>query len=524
MEINKKRKTPDNLGGEKLHRNILPPKGANGSSFEQDKSLFPTNGGFTLGERIEDACVCENLYQHNCNFAYHAIIEDISKLLMDRYSLLTSMKENPRHLPQSLLYFETKSLNNATDVSMHLKRINDTIIKLKTRAFDLKSRMKNEDLEYRHPRVPQRKKKCISPETEHKIMDATPKETALSIQKYHNVDVSQCRLNMTNSKHKPETDPVMNQRSGMTSETKISLERQIEQIKAAINSAKENTSSQRDFNKKEVFKGSDPIDDKGSDKNQKNVVKCKEKKVQACNTSCGSVLSETTARTDPKNKLKLNKDALFELRLNQLEAYAKIHGDCNVPADYTPLPELGNWVRTLRRKKNAKRTEKYRPKSVMQDHIKSLDKLGFIWDLKKWLWNKKCEALKSYKEEHGNLIVPRYYNKDNALGMWVYDQRAEYRKFLSGKPSQLTQAKITELNLLGFIWNILECNWEKKFQELERYEAKHGNVRVSWIDKSQRNLAEWINYQRKEYYKICGGKKSLLMKYQIVKLQRKGII
>mmetsp|Transcript_16736 Transcript_16736/g.37634 ORF Transcript_16736/g.37634 Transcript_16736/m.37634 type:complete len:115 (-) Transcript_16736:400-744(-) len=109
--------------------------------------------------------------------------------------------------------------------------------------------------------------------------------------------------------------------------------------------------------------------------------------------------------------------------------------------------------------------QKYNPKLKAQHRFKVLDETGFIWDLKKWSWNKKIEGLKEYKEKHKNLIVPRNHK---VIGMWVYLQRVEYRKFVSGKKSQLTQVEIDELDSLGFIWDSMECHWEKKTSRIEK--------------------------------------------------------
>jgi hypothetical protein len=62
----------------------------------------------------------------------------------------------------------------------------------------------------------------------------------------------------------------------------------------------------------------------------------------------------------------------WEQRINDLKAFKKQHGHCNVPWEFPPDPALGIWVFNLRaRKKRGELTE---------DKILSLDALGFCWE------------------------------------------------------------------------------------------------------------------------------------------------
>jgi len=61
----------------------------------------------------------------------------------------------------------------------------------------------------------------------------------------------------------------------------------------------------------------------------------------------------------------------WEQRINDLKAFKKEHGHCNVSARYRPNPALGRWVANLRQR-NKRGT-------LAEDKIRILDALGFCW-------------------------------------------------------------------------------------------------------------------------------------------------
>ena len=57
--------------------------------------------------------------------------------------------------------------------------------------------------------------------------------------------------------------------------------------------------------------------------------------------------------------------------------YKKDHGNCLVPNRYKDLPELGRWVSTQRR--HYKAFEVGHDSPLTQEHIRSLESIGFTW-------------------------------------------------------------------------------------------------------------------------------------------------
>ena len=101
-------------------------------------------------------------------------------------------------------------------------------------------------------------------------------------------------------------------------------------------------------------------------------------------------------------------------------------------------------------------------KSQLKDErIKELEAIGFVWSVgqvgntyarKDELWHKRLEELKEYREKHRNCNVPQRYSSNKQLGIWVGNQRQEYRLKEKGRKSKITDERIKELNAIGFVW------------------------------------------------------------------------
>ena len=92
--------------------------------------------------------------------------------------------------------------------------------------------------------------------------------------------------------------------------------------------------------------------------------------------------------------------------------------------------------------------------SLNDSRLERLQSLGFRWAKRKGQasWENHFDALVAYKAENGHCSVPTKYKEDTALGRWVSTQRAEYKKYSEGEPSQITADKIKRLEDVGFAW------------------------------------------------------------------------
>ena len=69
-------------------------------------------------------------------------------------------------------------------------------------------------------------------------------------------------------------------------------------------------------------------------------------------------------------------------------------------------------------------------------------------------WKQRLKELKAYKKKHGDCLVPKNYEHNRKLGSWVSTQRQEYKNWLKGLHSNLTQERIDQLNDIDFVWEV----------------------------------------------------------------------
>ena len=125
---------------------------------------------------------------------------------------------------------------------------------------------------------------------------------------------------------------------------------------------------------------------------------------------------------------------------------------------------------------------------TLQESITAMcvDKLGFTWDI----WYGK---LINYKEKHGHCNVPNRWPENKQLGSWVGTQRKAYQD------KKLSEGHKKRLEEIGFIWDAIEADWEEMFTALKEYKERFGHCNIPSIWAENKQLAEWIKAQRKNY-------------------------
>lgn len=176
----------------------------------------------------------------------------------------------------------------------------------------------------------------------------------------------------------------------------------------------------------------------------------------------------------------------------ELLAYKEKHGDFNISA--SQRTGLASWVSNQR--------TNFKNKTLQADRIYRLNEIGFVWDLLELQWEERFTELVAYGKEHGNMNVPQKW--PGGLGTWVNNQR-QY-----DKNGDLILGRKDRLNGIGFIWDPIEWNWSKRYQELTEYKNTHGDLDVSSGNES--GLISWMNSQRKQKKKgaLSSDKEALL--------------
>ena len=179
----------------------------------------------------------------------------------------------------------------------------------------------------------------------------------------------------------------------------------------------------------------------------------------------------------------------WKQRLKELKAYKQKHGDCIVPQKYEHNPKLGIWV--AHQRQQYKKWQKGVNAFITQKRINQLNKIDFTWEVgsggrkKDTLWKQHFNKLVEYKKKHGDCLVPQHYKQNAKLGTWVNKQRVQYKRWLNGVYSTITQERIDQLKEIDFVWEVGAGNnqgddtlWKQRFNKLVKYNKKHGDCRV----------------------------------------------
>ena len=158
--------------------------------------------------------------------------------------------------------------------------------------------------------------------------------------------------------------------------------------------------------------------------------------------------------------------------------------------------KLGFWVSTQR--------QKYKNNKLLPNRIDLLNSIGFEWEGVKLAtdqikWMNMFQKLVKYKKQHKNTLVPKRYNDDPKLGIWVSTQRKAYNN------DELFPKRLALLNSIGFALKgvvggkVDNEKWMNMFQKLSAYKKQHKNTVVPKQYNKDPTLGRWVSKQRHFY-------------------------
>ena len=131
------------------------------------------------------------------------------------------------------------------------------------------------------------------------------------------------------------------------------------------------------------------------------------------------------------------------------------------------------------------------------------------------LWACRFNELLRYKQKFQNDNVmssiegSNMWEYNRRLARWVYTQRQQYAKLklymssggkkdcsLTGYKSHLTVKRIEALNAIGFVWSEPQFMWERRLDQLKKFQQSHGHCRVP--NEYDSALSKWIIDQRQK--------------------------
>lgn len=240
----------------------------------------------------------------------------------------------------------------------------------------------------------------------------------------------------------------------------------------------------------------------------------------------------------------------------ELVKFQKQYGHCWVPLR-DEFKQLGQWVRDQRKMHRSSRLRK--------DRIELLEKIGFQWicwdrppsikqlkgervttenknnhdtqnqpmlsisisqipdaqycsDLNEIKWLRRFKELKQFKKEHGHCNIPRIYEPNVSLGIWVQKQRQNHKSMMENESSNIIKEREEKLEKIGFVWKIQDKSWGQKYKELVKFKKQHGHCNVPRHSHTK-ELGLWVMTQRKYYEQKASGQNSFMTKYQMKRLR-----
>ena len=124
-------------------------------------------------------------------------------------------------------------------------------------------------------------------------------------------------------------------------------------------------------------------------------------------------------------------------------------------SNLTPCPPNPSVPQVKRQRYQYKLRQKGEPKSTMVPHrMKALEKLGFVWDSHAALWEERLNELKVFRMMYNHCDVPSVFPANPQLATWVKCQRRQYKAYLAGRSSTMSQSRLARLNEIGFDWKM----------------------------------------------------------------------
>ena len=128
------------------------------------------------------------------------------------------------------------------------------------------------------------------------------------------------------------------------------------------------------------------------------------------------------------------------------------------------------------------------------DEVEEDDGISVEYDNDDSKWEERFELLKDFKEKYGSCKVPKRFEEDPQLGLWVADMRQQK------KTGELDAERERRLDSVGFVWDFQaewNKNWEERFYQIKAYKDKWGHCTIPKNVPSLKQLAQWVRDVRK---------------------------
>ena len=284
--------------------------------------------------------------------------------------------------------------------------------------------------------------------------------------------------------------------------------------------------------------------------------------------------SKEDVQTDADLSMNSNDRIGWMARARQLHDFAQQHGHTLVPKRYNENPALGNWVNKQRQEYRRYLIDS-RPCSLTPKRIEILNLMGFCWDASH-ISSKQLNVTEKQQKQVFNVIAESnecpvghqtahnssefmeselswYWHiqelrqanysslteipRTTRHGAWLqklrqmYAQRQQETEKRTGKKLPLYASTSFSSDIFRSLSEIdpdwwmtrREFQWERRYRELINYRQTHGDCCVP-ISYENKQLANWVSHQRKEYNRRQKGLPSDMTKERQERLEKVGFV
>jgi hypothetical protein len=148
-------------------------------------------------------------------------------------------------------------------------------------------------------------------------------------------------------------------------------------------------------------------------------------------------------------------------------------------------------------------------------------------------WDVNYVLCKAFCEKEGHCRIPTRLKENKSLGIWVQEQRRNFKQMMTGKKprKELTPEQIEKLNEIDFYWGFIpdlnksaesDASWEANFVKLQAYKKSKGDFNVPLDESESLSLAKWTRVQRNQNNLRATKRKCFISKERIKKLDAIG--
>lgn len=180
--------------------------------------------------------------------------------------------------------------------------------------------------------------------------------------------------------------------------------------------------------------------------------RAREEAEACCSSSEGFPNATDSNYDEEEHRFRSYQMGQWEERYEELVQYSRKYGHCLVPHTFQENLALARWVK--RQRYQYKLMKENKPSTMTQDRALALESIGFVWDSQAAAWGERLDELRLFRQSVGHCNVPSNYAENPQLATWVKCQRRQYKLFIDGKPSNMTQERINMLGSLDFRWEL----------------------------------------------------------------------